>query len=83
VSEFKPYTNDSSYLKNYFINKTFFIDILACPKGRAVHCIFSFPKEGKEKDAIPIPHAIMFSKQPLGSFKNHIPKNYPHFRTKH
>lgn len=29
--------------------------------GRAVHSIFSFPKEGKEKDAISIPHAIPFS----------------------
>jgi hypothetical protein len=26
------------------------------------HYIFSFPKGGKEKDAIPIPHAITFSK---------------------
>lgn len=27
------------------------------PTGRAVHYIFSFPKEGKEKDAISIPYA--------------------------
>jgi hypothetical protein len=27
------------------------------------HYIFSFPKGGKEKDAIPIPHAIPFSEQ--------------------
>jgi hypothetical protein len=26
-------------------------------KGRAVHCIFYFPKEGKQKDAISIPYA--------------------------
>jgi hypothetical protein len=32
-------------------------------RGRAVHCIFSFPKKGKEKDAIPIPHAKTFSEQ--------------------
>ena len=27
------------------------------PTGRAVHYIFSFPKEGKQKDAISIPYA--------------------------
>jgi len=27
------------------------------PKGRAVHYIFSFLKEGKEKDVISIPYA--------------------------
>jgi hypothetical protein len=30
---------------------------MACPKGRAVHYIFSFAKGAKEKDAISIPHA--------------------------
>lgn len=29
--------------------------------GRAVHYIFSFPKEGKEKDAISIPYVESFS----------------------
>ena len=32
------------------------------PTGRAVHYIFSFPKEGKEKDAISIPHANLVFK---------------------
>ena len=36
-------------------------------RGRAVHYIFSFPKEGKEKDAISIPHAIPFSERFLGN----------------
>ena len=35
-------------------------------RGRAVHYIFSFPKEGKEKDAISIPHAIPFSERFFG-----------------
>jgi hypothetical protein len=38
--------------------------IWACPKGRAVHCIFCFAKEAKQKDAISIPHATSrFQKQ--------------------
>jgi hypothetical protein len=39
-------------------NKIFIV--CACPKGRAIHYIFSFPKERKEKDAISIPHAARF-----------------------
>lgn len=55
---------------------------MACPKGRAIHYIFSFPKEGKEKDIISIPHANSFSKQLFleylkSIFQNNNPKkNY-------
>ncbi|REG96185.1 hypothetical protein C8P67_1103 [Flavobacterium aquicola] len=50
---------------------------MACPKGRAVHYIFSFPKEGKEKDAISIPHADTFSQQYSQLFQGFKQKNSP------
>jgi hypothetical protein len=40
-------------------------------QGRAVLYIFSFPKGGKEKDAVSIPYAISFSEQDfLENFQN-------------
>lgn len=43
----------------FFCGIMFVVWAYACPDNyrEAVHFIFSFPKEGKEKDAISIPYA--------------------------
>jgi hypothetical protein len=43
----------------FFFRIEFQLELLVghVPTGRAAHYIFCFPKEGKQKDAISIPHA--------------------------
>jgi hypothetical protein len=59
---FKVFTPNFSYSK--LLQLTFGHDHKGWASRKlSGHYIFSFPKKGKEKDAISIPHAILFSKQ--------------------